>query len=270
MAACHPSMLVVLLEAVLSKLSILLEDNHHQQGSSVKIIMGELYFMLFRIRYCCDDPGPRHSVWLNGIRELAYDVEDWVDLYAHALHRGSEQRFFSRLLGWLRRDAHKLTTLPTRHVIASEIHHFRMRCDEINEKFDLCDLLTASPSFPAGPVDPCQATLFVDTTGCIVGLDEKIQRVVKMVTDAGDKAELKIVSIVGMPGSGKTTLANAVYRRLTEQNCFQCQTFVSVGLKPDLRKTLMDMHSELANGPCADEDTNELIARIREILENKR
>jgi hypothetical protein len=267
-------MLVVLLEAVLSKLSILLKDHHHPLGPPVKIIRDELDFMLCRIR-CCeffDDFGPRHSVWLKGTCELAYDVEDWVDLYAHALHRGSEQRFFSRLLGWLRRDAHKLTTLPARHVIASEIRHFKMRFHEMNEKLNLCGSLTASPSFPAGPVDPCQATLFVDTTstGCIVGLDGQIQMVVKVVTDAGDKAELKIVSIVGMPGSGKTTLANAVYRRLTEQNCFQCQTFVSVGLKPDLRKTLMDMHSDLANGPCADEDTNELIARIREILENKR
>jgi hypothetical protein len=42
MAACHPSMLVVLLEAVLSKLSILLKDHHHQLGSRVNLIRDEL------------------------------------------------------------------------------------------------------------------------------------------------------------------------------------------------------------------------------------
>ena len=92
-----------------------------------------------------------------------------------------------------------------------------------------------------------------------------------MVTESGGKAEHKTVSIVGMAGSGKTTLANAVYMRLREENCFQCHAFVTVGQKPELKNTLMHMFSMLDNGhQQLGEDIDDLIVRFRHILEKKR
>lgn len=66
------------------------------------------------------------------------------------------------------------------------------------------------PHFLHRAIDRRLATLFVKP-GELVGLEGPIEEVASMVMDPGDKADLKTISIVGMAGSGKTTLANAVY-----------------------------------------------------------
>ena len=51
--------------------------------------------------------------------------------------------------------------------------------------------------------------------------------------DEVSKKQLKVVSIVGSGGLGKTTLANAVYLKLKGE--FNCVAFVSVSLNPNMK-----------------------------------
>lgn len=67
----------------------------------------------------------------------------------------------------------------------------------------------------------------------LVGIEEKSDELVKMLME-GDKQELKIVSIVGFGGLGKTTLAKVVYEKLKVQ--FACGFFVTMSLNPKWRR----------------------------------
>ena len=84
---------------------------------------------------------------------------------------------------------------------------------------------------------------------------------------------MKIVSIFGPGGLGKTTLAKAVYDSLQTQ--FECTAFVPVGRNPEVKKVLRDILLEVGKkqehiGDVAILDEKQLIDKLREHLENKR
>ena len=65
-----------------------------------------------------DDPDVQTKSWIGQVRELAYDIEDWVDLFAHRVDAGShdaDAATASRFSRWIRRGIDRLTTIPDRH-----------------------------------------------------------------------------------------------------------------------------------------------------------
>lgn len=91
-----------------------------------------------------------------------------------------------------------------------------------------------------------------------------------MLTGAGSD-RLKVVSIVGMAGSGKTTLAREVYGLVGAG--FKCRASVSAGRSSDIAKVLTDMLSQVDIGYRRRGDTadlTQLIGRLREHFKDKR
>lgn len=100
-----------------------------------------------------------------------------------------------------------------------------------------------------------------------------------MLALKGDAFErrLKTVSVVGMGGLGKTTLAKLVYSMLKDRDQFQCGAFVSVSQCPNNRKKvfcemLYQLDGKNYNNVQynADKDVDQLIHASRDSLQNKR
>ncbi|CAL4986756.1 unnamed protein product [Urochloa decumbens] len=264
-----------MVDALPGKLGALLEQEYALLSGvrdDVRFLQSELGSMRAAIHHSesLDESDAQTRAWVGRVRELAYDVEDWVDLFVLRVDagRGAGNHSFPRFLRWRfgRGGAGKL---PTRHVIANELKDLKERVVELSEQRKRYSLGALPFSAMARPlVDVRLAALFVDT-GNVVGLDGPIQEVTEMATEAGNKDELRVVSIVGMAGSGKTTLAHAVFRRLQVQ--FHCCAFVSVGQKPDMCRTLQDMLSSLGGMRRREgEDIHKLISSLREMLRYKR
>ncbi|KAG2563255.1 disease resistance protein Pik-2-like [Panicum virgatum] len=273
----------VVVNVVMRKLHAFLEQEYALLSGvrhDVRFLEAELGSMRAAIHHCesHDEQDALFWHWIDLVRELAYAVEDCVDLFTIRVDAAAgiwgNPSFRSRSQGWFRSIARKMTTLPTRRVISSELQELKKRIMEIAERRERYRLVNAHFTATHRPrVDPRLSVLYQDIDR-LVGLARPMEEVTKMVTESGGKAELKTVSIVGMAGSGKTTLANAVYMRLREENCFQCHAFVTVGQKPDLKKTLMHMLSMLDSAHQQlheDIDDDDLIVLpIRHILEKKR
>jgi disease resistance protein RPM1 len=91
--------------------------------------------------------------------------------------------------------------------------------------------------------------------------------------DMQPNQEVKIVSVVGVGGLGKTTLVKAVYDKLTMNNPYKA--FVPVGQNPDVKKVLKDILIALdrdymmaVNFTILDE--RQLIDELRDFLKDKR
>ena len=261
-----------MVDALPGKLGELLEQEYALLSGvrgDVVFLQAELGSMRAAIHHCVslDHPDTQTRAWIGRVRELALDTEDWVDLFAIRVDAGAGASS-SGFLAFFRRGVDKLRTLPARHDIANELQDLKQRVVELSA---LRNRYSGVPPVPeaARPVDPRLTALFVDP-GSLVGLEGPVQELSKIVMDTEGCTDLKIVSIVGTAGAGKTTLANAFYRGLEVQNGFHCRAFVSVGQKPDLVRILSDIFSQLGERHRGGQDIHQVIGSIRNLLNDKR
>ncbi|XP_034603894.1 disease resistance protein RGA5 isoform X2 [Setaria viridis] len=98
-------------------------------------------------------------------------------------------------------------------------------------------------------------------------MDGPRNELVELLLDEGQR--LRVVSVVGIGGLGKTTLANEVYKRIGDK--FDCQAFVSVSQRPDMTRILANMFSQLGQEPPSQpSEVQNLINDLRKHLQDKR
>ncbi|VAH96310.1 unnamed protein product [Triticum turgidum subsp. durum] len=218
-----------------------------------------------------EDQNDQVKTWISLVRELAYDTEDIFDKFIHQLGSGSHHGGFKE---FFRKTARRLKTLGSRRGIADQIDDLKDRIKQVKDLKDSYKLDYA-PSSIAGPpvVDPRLHAIFADEAH-LVGVDGPRDDLAKWILEANNLSKgCKVLSIVGFGGLGKTTLANEVCRKI--EGNFHCKAFVSVSQKPDVKKIIKDVISQV---PCEDGSTKDTsdwdekksIAKLRELLQNKR
>ncbi|TVU29990.1 hypothetical protein EJB05_21590, partial [Eragrostis curvula] len=268
------------LSPLLGKLSCLVEKEYAQ----LKGVRKEIISMRWELRSMNallerlaaeDDPDVQLKEWRNQVWDLAYDVEDCVDDFLHRVEHGSSKQ--PEDVGFFHKNLAKLKALGARHDIAEKIRHLKARVDDVWKRRDRYKFEGGtSSSVPASGVVPNDAhtrlgALYA-TEGSLVGIDGPRDEVIKMLTqeDGEMGKRLKVVSIAGFGGLGKTTLAYQVYRRLGEQ--FDCKVDVSVSQSPDIIKILTKILSQ-AKGHSSHQDSTDqqvLIDELRSYLLHKR
>ncbi|KAF7069381.1 hypothetical protein CFC21_075021 [Triticum aestivum] len=218
-----------------------------------------------------EDPNEQVKFWISLVRELAYDTEDVFDKFIHHL---GDTRDHGGFKDFFRKTARRLKTLGARRGIAGEIDDLKGRIKQVKELKD-CYKLNDAPASSTGPasLDPRLHAFFADEAH-LVGVDGPRDDLANwMLEENNSSKHCKVLSIVGFGGLGKTTLANMVYRKI--QGKFQSRAFVSVSQKPDIKKTIKDLISQVScedgsTKDSSDWDERKCIAKLRELLQNKR
>ncbi|KAL6840945.1 hypothetical protein ACP4OV_029205 [Aristida adscensionis] len=177
------------------------------------------------------------KTWARQVRELSYDTEDAIDAFAlrAAGHEPAEDdpNIF-RKVG--RKAIDIMKNLKGRDKITDKVKDIKNLSKELA---DLCAKyrFNSSGANPTSSksIDPCVLNLY-KTEAELVGIEATRDEVIRRLTDVGLDRSLKIVSIVGFGGLGKTTLAKTVHKKLKAQ--FDCNAFVPVRRNPSISNVL--------------------------------
>ncbi|KAM0899019.1 hypothetical protein ACQ4PT_021569 [Festuca glaucescens] len=238
------------LGSLLPKLAKLLKEEYKLQKGikkDVKCLEGELRSMHAALSKVADVPRDQLNelvkIWADDVRDVGL------------AHQGQDS--------------------PSRHRIAGEIKDIKVRVKEVADRRDRYRVDSVAANITSTTsVDPRLLALYKENQE-IVGAEEARDELIKRLTDGGvmSKHQLKILSIFGFGGLGKTTLAKEVYDMLQAQ--YDCKAFVVVGRNPDPKKVFKDILLELNKQKYTDFnlpnlDERQLINELREQLGNKR
>uniref|UniRef100_A0A0D9XVD9 NB-ARC domain-containing protein n=1 Tax=Leersia perrieri TaxID=77586 RepID=A0A0D9XVD9_9ORYZ len=217
--------------------------------------------------------------WMKEVRELSYDIEDCIDQYEYAAATGYRSgsskvrhRKFSLRLG-KKKTPHLPEKLKQRLWMANKMREFSLRSQEAIQRhamYNLGDiantaLLSSSSALSWHPEPDRKKS--GNKKSVNVGMDTSMNKIIDWLTDGEEK--LKVVSIVGVAGVGKTTLANELYRKIRWQ--FECRAFVRTSEKTDMRRILISMLSQVCpHQPPENWKVHSLISSIRTHLQDKR
>ncbi|KAJ0965230.1 hypothetical protein J5N97_026368 [Dioscorea zingiberensis] len=174
----------------------------------------------------------RAKLWVNQVRDVAYDAEDIIDTYIYKIHQ-RRRRPSSTLTNCITCTS-QLTIL---HELGNQIANVKKRAQEISanrSKYGIesvggtssdISIITTTLSF-----NQKQNQLDVEETG-VVGFDKHVKTLVKLLIMPGDQGphqRFAVISIVGMGGLGKSTLAKKVCLNDDVKRYFTCQALVYV------------------------------------------
>uniref|UniRef100_A0ACD5XGX7 Uncharacterized protein n=2 Tax=Avena sativa TaxID=4498 RepID=A0ACD5XGX7_AVESA len=256
------------MKPLLSKLSKLLEEEYaklkgvRREVESTRAEMRSMKAALEALAEA-EQLDPEMIEWRDEVRELSFDMEDCVDDFmARADSKQDGQK------GFLKGFFDKLKKLKPRHEIAGEIKELKARAIEASERHKRYRLDRSTPGSTTCDIDPRLHALYVEV-GKLVGIEGPKKHIIDWFKDEGPSTQLRVVSIVGPGGLGKTTLGNAVFQTIKEE--FSCKAFVSVSRKPNMKIVLKDIARRvgMAHDPSND-DEQWLIDSLREYLQDKK
>ncbi|KAH0637481.1 hypothetical protein KY289_037396 [Solanum tuberosum] len=188
---------------------------------------------------------------LKVIQQLAGDVEDLLDDFLPKIQQSN--KFICCL-----------KTVSFADEFALEIEKIKRRVADIDRArttYSITD--TSNNNDDCIPLDRRRLFLHADETE-VIGLDDDFNMLKAKLLD--HDLPYGVVSIVGMPGLGKTTLAKKLFRHVRDQ--FECSGLVYVSQQPRAGEILHDIAKQV--GLAEEERKENLENNLRSLLKIKR
>ncbi|XWS63080.1 hypothetical protein CRYUN_Cryun06bG0066100 [Craigia yunnanensis] len=184
------------------------------------------------------------KVWVQQVREVAYDTEDVLDEYKLDLvndHRHGIDAFLYNVCCFSK-------SLKAQHRIASKIHGIKSRISNISARRPTYDNNGTNEQGPSSTatvnpwLDGRGEALLLDSVD-LVGIDEPKKQLINWLVEGNSGR--KVVSVVGMGGSGKTTLVKQVYDNANVKKHFTVNVWIPISHPFKIKELLRNMVRQL-------------------------
>lgn len=218
------------------------------------------------------DVDERVKNWVADLREVAYDTDDILDSFVYSLVQGQQRGV---LVTFLKRYFLSFNELVLCRKLNDQIKRIRIRLQEISDRKSTygignIGIGTEGAGFAASRLQERRRSS-VHVCEDIVGLVEDV-KIIESQLIHGESRRC-VVSVVGMAGIGKTTLAKRVYLKSDLKEHVDCCAFVYVSQNFRAREILQELGKKLMGnvggdfGRASNEELREIISSF---LESKR
>ncbi|CAL9004240.1 unnamed protein product, partial [Prunus brigantina] len=210
------------------------------------------------------------KLWLDELRDLAYDVDDVLDKFAtKILKRQIEGRDQVKRCWTSKKVRSSFSKLKLNFDMNSEIKKITERLQEISERKDKFGLKGTGTSSKAWSRPPTSGVLGGLT---IVGRDGDKAKILDMLSrDEHSNVNFHVVAIVGMAGLGKTTLAQFGFNNKSDvMKEFELKVWVSVSDDFDVVRLTKAILESVTSKPVKVEEFSKMQHDLNEQLRGKK
>ena len=217
------------------------------------------------------------KAWVQELRGTAYSIEDLVDEYIH--HFANRPRPSGVIFDFLSKVSFLIANLKTRHEIASKVKDLKLKVGKLMEESSSYGFISSFEQGSGDTInvpwhDPGVVSLFIEEAE-IVGIESPKGELINWLVEGA--AERTVISVVGMGGLGKTTLAKKVYDNKKIVERFVCRAWITVSqsfkmemvLQNMIKKFYEAMKEPIPEGMDAMDEIS-LIGLLKKYLEDKR
>nr|GMC78996.1 disease resistance protein RPM1-like [Ipomoea batatas] len=185
------------------------------------------------------------ETWVRQVREVSNQVENIIDEFVHFREM---QRHGNGIRSFVKNTINLPRNIATQNHISSKLQKIKVKVHEVSERskrYDFSQNLDKGRSFNFR--NDCwqyngDFPVLADEDE-IVGMDENKTQLSELLNEPEHRQT--IISIVGMGGLGKTTLATKVYNDKEVQRDFECCAWISLPQARGIEELLRSMVREL-------------------------
>ncbi|XVE73750.1 hypothetical protein DITRI_Ditri11bG0143200 [Diplodiscus trichospermus] len=237
-------------ETILSKIQAVLEDAEERQFTDRVV-----------------------KIWLDELKDLAYDIEDVLDDFSTAALRQKYNEESRTMTSKIRKYISSLFGYFTfNYNMASKIKDITARLQDVVKQKDDLGLTERIGDTRDRVLRRMPSTSLVNES-LVFGRDGDKEHIIKQYVLREEEScdgGISVIPIVGMGGLGKTTLAQLVYNDARIETFFNLRAWVCVSEEFDVVRVMKTLLESLTSSASDVNDLNQLQVRVKEKLSKKR
>ncbi|GLT30378.1 hypothetical protein SLA2020_051800 [Shorea laevis] len=208
---------------------------------------------------------PDLKPWLEGLRSKAEEADDVMDEIAYENLRYKVAQMWEKVSYFFTLS----NRLAFRLKIACRVKNLNLELADLNKTARGLGLQDILASKHPEHIETQQTDSSISDPSKIVGRETKVLEVVESLIDSSNDQPLLVVSIVGMGGIGKTTVAKLVCNNEKIRSHFFKIMWVCVSENFNLKRILIEMLQDFGENVSADVNQDIVVHKIQEKLREK-